>query len=63
MQKKFEDPILRQKLIETYPADLIETNNWHDTFWGVCNGVGQNHLGRILKVIRNKCIAERMIVK
>lgn len=33
-------------------AELVEGNTWHDTFWGVCNGKGQNHLGRILMRVR-----------
>jgi ribA/ribD-fused uncharacterized protein len=53
---KFQDRILRQALIGTNPAQLIEGNSWNDTFWGVCNGVGQNHLGRILMNIREHLI-------
>ena len=43
---------LKRKLIETEDAELIEGNSWHDTFWGVCNGVGENHLGKILMEVR-----------
>lgn len=43
---------LKMKLIETWPAKLVEGNNWGDTFWGVCNGVGENNLGKILMKIR-----------
>jgi ribA/ribD-fused uncharacterized protein len=32
---------------------LEETNDWHDTYWGVCNGVGQNKLGRALMEVRD----------
>ena len=28
---------LAKKLIETKDAFLIEGNNWHDNFWGICN--------------------------
>jgi predicted NAD-dependent protein-ADP-ribosyltransferase YbiA (DUF1768 family) len=35
-------------LLATDEADLVEGNHWNDTFWGVCRGVGQNWLGRIL---------------
>lgn len=41
-------PPLTDKLLATDEAHLIEGNTWGDTFWGVCNGVGENHLGRIL---------------
>lgn len=43
---------LRKLLIETGTKFLEETNWWNDTFWGVCNGVGTNHLGKILMKIR-----------
>lgn len=49
---KFGRPELREKLLNTGSADLIEGNWWGDTFWGVCNGVGQNRLGRLLMDIR-----------
>lgn len=52
VEKKFKDPILRQKLKSTGDQPLIEGNTWHDTFWGVCNGKGQNHLGKILMKVR-----------
>jgi len=51
---KFNDPDLRWRLIETDAHTLIEGNTWGDTFWGVCNGVGENHLGRILERKRKK---------
>ena len=50
---KFSDPHLRSLLLATGDAELIEGNWWHDQFWGVCNGVGQNQLGKILMAIRN----------
>lgn len=53
VQAKFEqNPGLKTRLLETYPLELVETNTWRDTFWGVCNGVGENHLGRILMDVR-----------
>lgn len=47
---------LRCKLMDTYPSRLIEGNTWGDTFWGVCNGVGENKLGTILEVVRQQLI-------
>jgi len=44
---------LAQKLIGTGDGLLVEGNYWNDFVWGVCNGVGQNHLGRLLMEIRN----------
>lgn len=45
---------LNKKLIETKNARLIEGNNWNDTFWGVCNGIGRNELGKILERVRSE---------
>jgi ribA/ribD-fused uncharacterized protein len=44
---------LRELLLETGEAELIEGNHWGDVFWGVCNGVGENHLGKILMKVRD----------
>jgi ribA/ribD-fused uncharacterized protein len=45
---------LKQQLLLTGDEYLEETNNWGDTFWGVCNGVGENWLGRILMDTRER---------
>ena len=45
---KFSDPGLRDKLIATGDAELIEGNNHWDRYWGVCRGEGQNKLGKLL---------------
>ena len=52
LSKFYDNPDLRKKLIATGDAELIEGNNWHDTYWGVCNGVGENHLGKLLMRLR-----------
>ncbi len=52
MQKFERYYVLRQKLIETDNAVIIEGNTWGDTFWGVYNDVGENHLGKILMRVR-----------
>ena len=49
---------LRCKLADTYPCRLIEGNTWGDTFWGVCNGVGENRLGTILEIVRRQLIVK-----
>jgi len=40
--------VLALRLVETGFAEIIEGNTWGDRFWGVCQGEGANHLGRIL---------------
>lgn len=51
---KFRDPELRKMLLATNNKFLIEGNNWNDTFWGICNGRGENNLGRLLMKIRRE---------
>jgi len=52
LRQKFSQPPLRDYLCATEPATLIEGNTWRDRFWGVYNGKGENHLGRLLMRIR-----------
>lgn len=61
-------PILRSKfrkgtreaelLLATGDAELIEGNDWGDTFWGMCNGVGENWLGVLLMLVREELSTE-----
>jgi predicted NAD-dependent protein-ADP-ribosyltransferase YbiA (DUF1768 family) len=51
---KYQDPVLRSKLLATDDAYLEETNGWFDRFWGVCLGTGHNHLGKILMKVRQR---------
>lgn len=45
---------LYKMLLGTRGRGLVEGNDWGDTFWGVCRGEGQNHLGRLLMKIRDE---------
>ena len=45
---KFKNPEMRQKLLDTENAILIEGNTWGDCYWGCTNGKGLNNLGEIL---------------
>ena len=49
---KFQDEQLVAELLCTGHKELIEGNTWNDIFWGVCNGKGENWLGRILMEVR-----------
>lgn len=51
-----QNPVLCQLLADTRFATLVEGNYWNDTFWGVCRGKGQNHLGQILMDLRQHLI-------
>jgi len=49
---------LAEKLKATGEEVLEEGNTWNDRFWGVCNGQGQNHLGKLLMERRSELIRE-----
>lgn len=53
--QKYRDPLLRDSLLATGDAELIEGNHWGDRFWGVDSrtGEGENWLGRILMIQRS----------
>ena len=54
MDKFTRDESLKTKLLETGNALLVEENTWGDTYWGICNGNGKNHLGKILMRARRE---------
>jgi predicted NAD-dependent protein-ADP-ribosyltransferase YbiA (DUF1768 family) len=49
---------IRERLIDTGDAILVEENNWNDVYWGTVNGEGLNHLGKILMKIRSEICDE-----
>jgi ribA/ribD-fused uncharacterized protein len=51
---KYQDGELAEKLLATGEVLIEETNAWGDTFWGVCKGQGENHLGKILMEVREE---------
>ena len=59
LRKKFAIPKLREQLLATGDAYLVEGNYWHDNFWGDCgcekckHTHGQNNLGKLLMKIRD----------
>lgn len=57
-QKFAADRGLANQLLATLPHELVEGNKWRDTFWGVCNGVGENWLGRLLMERREVLVEE-----
>ena len=55
VRKKFSTiQHLKEKLLATGNAELIEGNYWGDRYWGVCKGEGENHLGKILMQVRKE---------
>ncbi len=47
---------LANLLAQTAPAQLVEGNSWGDTFWGQCEGKGENHLGKLLMERRQELL-------
>lgn len=43
---------LKKRLLATDNCLIVEGNYWGDTYWGVCNGKGKNHLGEIIMQVR-----------
>lgn len=60
LSQKFgwQNPPLAVRLMATDDAELVEGNTWGDRFWGVADGVGENHLGKLLMERRAKLRAE-----
>ena len=54
VKKKFSEKKMACALLSTCKAKLVEENTWNDTYWGVCNGEGKNHLGKILMRVREE---------
>jgi ribA/ribD-fused uncharacterized protein len=67
LRAKFEwNKDLRQKLIDTEDQEIVESNVWHDNFWGnctcgrdECTRQEDNWLGILLMELREMYIAEQ----
>lgn len=60
LKMKFDqNPDIKKKLISTFAYKLVESNYWHDNYWGNCfcdkcdKIRGQNYLGNILMIVRD----------
>ena len=57
IHEKFKQhPELAEQLRNTAGHKIVEGNTWNDRFWGVCNGQGENWLGKILMEERTKLV-------
>jgi N-glycosidase YbiA len=54
LRLKFSIPELKEKLLLTEDALLVEGNEWGDVFWGVWEGRGENNLGKLLMKVRGE---------
>lgn len=53
LKLKFNQNLIIKLRLSELKGDIVEHNTWGDTFWGVCNGVGENHLGKLLMDLRD----------
>ena len=53
-KQKYSKEPFKSKLLATGDEEIQEGNHWGDTFWGICNGEGENHLGKIIMDIRSE---------
>lgn len=61
VKSKFvHNPDLIKKLLNV-KEPIIEDNTWNDTYWGVCNGKGENKLGQILTRLQNEFRKNQLI--
>jgi ribA/ribD-fused uncharacterized protein len=60
LREKFKQPKFKSLLLSTDNEELVEGNTWGDTFWGVCNGKGENHLGKLLMKVREELRDEKV---
>lgn len=55
LKEKFkQNGYLRKRLLETYGEEIVYENTWKDYYWGVCNGYGENVLGKALMRVRDE---------
>lgn len=60
VRAKFSVPEMKEKLLATGDAELVEGNKHHDNLWGNCtcprcaSREGQNRLGKILMLVREE---------
>ena len=60
VKAKFQDPELKNLLLETKHRYLVEGTTWHDNYWGNCSCEkcksiqGNNQLGKTLMRVREE---------
>lgn len=63
VREKFKEESLKQMLLDTGDLPIVESNYWHDNFWGQClcgkcSNKGKNNLGKILMDVRKELRGE-----
>lgn len=57
LRKKFELPHMMDRL-RMVDCTIVEDNTWGDKFWGVCDGEGENWLGKLLMELRDSDVGK-----
>lgn len=52
LRNKFRGSLLSQ--LKAIVGEIVEDNSWGDRYWGRCNGVGSNYLGKLLMKLRDE---------
>lgn len=52
LKVKFKQHPELATLLKMINVPIVEDNTWNDTFWGRCNGRGNNYLGKLLEQIK-----------
>ena len=56
-----QNSALATLILGTAGLPIRELAPWGDKFWGICNGVGQNQLGKALEWVRATLLAEQLL--
>lgn len=58
LKEKFKEGTSWGEKLKNYKKEIVEWNNWRDTFWGkdIYTGEGENWLGRLLMEIKEELI-------
>lgn len=57
LKKKFQHGTYNSILLmDTGVEEIIEGNTWGDVCWGVCDGIGENRLGKMIMEIRDELL-------
>jgi ribA/ribD-fused uncharacterized protein len=56
LELKFAKGSPLAKRLLALQEEIVEDNTWGDTFWGRCNGIGDNMLGKLLMEVRESLL-------
>ena len=54
VRDKFSRHPALMRQLRTVRGDIVEDNTWGDRCWGMCDGTGENRLGKLLMRLRDE---------